>query len=338
MKKTAAGKAMNDTAEKPLHWSRQKEQAAGYWLLKFLLTLFRLLPVTILRILAFPVGLFYFLFSKRSRNESRCFLRRAASFTEHPKTAKRCLSFFGPLRHVISFCLAVVEKLQSWGGKFPTRGIIYQDDDVAKLIEDLENGKGVVLIASHLGNMELLRALVNFDQTRISRKIPITVIHDVNVNENFSRMLKELNPDFVMDLVSTKEIGLNTAVVLEEKIAAGGIVTLTGDRTTAGSFGKNVMIPFLGEDAPFSPGPFYLSLLMEAPLYAIFALRRGDLALRPEYSMHIQKMDFTPAATKKERTELSISLARAFAKHMEAYCKENPFQWYNFYDFWSEGE
>jgi hypothetical protein len=54
-----------EKTEKPetvsLHWSHQKEQAAGYWHVKFMLILFRLFPVVVLRVLAFPVGFFYLL-------------------------------------------------------------------------------------------------------------------------------------------------------------------------------------------------------------------------------------------------------------------------------------
>ena len=338
MKEIPGDKAMNDTAGKPLHWSRQKEETSGYGSLKFLLALFRVLPVIMLRILAFPVGLFYFIFSKRSRIESRRFLRKAALFTADPGIAKKCLSPLSPLRHVISFCLAVVEKLQSWGGKFPLSGIYYQDDDIDRLIDDLENGRGAFLIASHLGNMELLRALVNFDRTRVSRKIPITAIHDMKVNQNFSRMIRELNPDFAMDLISAGEIGPDTAVLLEEKIAAGGIVTVTGDRTTTGSFEKNILIPFLGGDAPFSPGPFYLAILVKAPIYFVFTRRRGDLSLKPEYDMYVHKIAVPPELSRKERAGLSLELTRSFASYLEGYCKQTPFQWYNFYDFWSKGE
>jgi predicted LPLAT superfamily acyltransferase len=52
-----------EKTEKPetasLHWSHQKEQSAGYWNVKFMHLLFRIFPVVVLRVLAFPVGFFY---------------------------------------------------------------------------------------------------------------------------------------------------------------------------------------------------------------------------------------------------------------------------------------
>jgi len=74
-------------------------------------------------------------------------------------------------------------------------------------------------------------------------------------------------------------------------------------------------------------------------VYFIFALRRGDLSIRPEYDMHVHKSSLSPDSlppdsARKERLRLSASLANDFANLLENYCKERPFQWYNFYDFW----
>jgi predicted LPLAT superfamily acyltransferase len=192
------------------------------------------------------------------------------------------------------------------------------------------------LITSHLGNIELLRGLASFNRTRVSRKTPITAVIDMKVSENFSRMLRELNPQSSMDIISASEIGPHTAIILEEKLAEGEMVTIAGDRTAANavSVGKNLMIPFLGEPAPFSPGIFYLAALMKAPIYFVFALRRGELSIKPQYDMHVHKSRISLECSKKERFTQSSLLAKSFAELLESYCKENPFQWYNFYDFW----
>ena len=330
---------MKDTGaeEKPVHWSKQKELVAGYWHLKLILLIFRFFPMIVLRILAFPVGFFYFIFSRRTRIESRRFLHTVSAYIKDPVIAKKCLSPFGPLRHIISFSLSVVEKMQSWGGKFFFEGIHFHNDDVGDLYETLESGAGVFLIGSHLGNMELLRALATFNRTGIARKIPLTTIHNIKVNKNFIRMIKELNPDSVMDIISVDDIGPETSLILADTLESGGIVTLTGDRTSTGSSGKNIMIPFLGREAPFPTGPFYLAALLKAPVYFIFSRRRGDLSLKPEYDMYVHKAGVSLDCTRKERMEKSLELLRAFAALLEKYSTENPFQWYHFYDFWSEG-
>jgi len=329
---------MNKEPEKdPLHWSQHDEQAAGYWQVKLLLVLFRLLPVVFLRILAFAVGFFYFLFSKRGRTESKRYLQKIAPLIAEPKLAKKCRSSFGSLTHIVSFSLALVEKLQSWGGKFPFKDIDFHDDDINELTREIENGKGVFLIFSHLGNTEMLRGLLNLGKTGLSRKIPVTAIMDVKVTAHFNRIVRELNPQSGMDIIGADAVNMHTAILLEEKLAAGGMVVIAGDRTSTNKDSKNYLIPFLGKHSPFSSGVFYMAALMNAPVFFVFGLRRKALSLRPRYDLHVHKSALSFDCSRKERFERSELLARSFAGFLEGYCKEQPFQWYNFFDFWHEG-
>ena len=321
--------------EETIHWSKRKELAAGYWHVKLLLIIFNVFPVIILRVLAFPVGFFYFLFSKKARNESKRFLQKAAPFTA-PEFQKKCKSRLGPMRHIISFSLSLVEKIETWGGKYQFKNIHFQDDDIGDLIRNLENGKGVFLITSHLGNAELLRGLLSFDRTGVSHKIPIIAVIETKITAHFNRMMKELNPQSTMDLINSSEIGPQTAILFEEKLSAGGIVTIAADRNSSIETEKNFLIPFLGEDALFSPGAFQMAALMNAPVYLIFGLRQKTFSLRPRYNMHVHRSALDFDCPRKERQKRSMELARSYVNLLEGYCKENPFQWYNFYDFWAK--
>ena len=331
--------APDDSAstEGALHWSGHKEQAAGYWQLKFVLVLFRILPAIVLRLTAFAVGFFYFIFSKRARTESRRFLDTAAPFIEDKKIRKKCRSCFGSLWHIISFSLSLIEKVQSWGGRFSFKNLRFHDDDRDELVGELEDGKGALLIFSHLGNSELLRGLLFLDKTGVSRSIHVTSIIDMKITAHFRRMLNELNERSSMDIIGGDEIGSGTAVLLEERLAAGGLVVITGDRTPA-SGGTNINIPFFGKDAPFPQGVFYLASLLNAPVYLIFGMRQKALSLNPKYDMYVHKSRLSFDCSRKERLQRSAQLAESFAAYLESYCKKQPFQWYNFYDFWNGGD
>ena len=326
-------KKMENNGDASAHWSRQNEQA-GYWQVKLILILFKIFPMFILRLCAFPVGFFYFLFSKRGRTESKRFLQKVAPFIDNRKTADKCRSSLGPLRHIISFSVSLVEKFQAWGGKFSFKDIHFQDDDIGELIRELEEGKGVVLIFSHLGNAELLRGLLNWGRTGVSRKIPVTTIMDMKITAHFNRVLKELNPQSAMDIIGADEIGPQTAVLLEERLNSGEMVVFAGDRTSARMNSKNLTIPFLGEEAPFPQGIFYLASMMNASVYFVFSLRRRDLSLIPEYDMHVHKSAVSGNFSRKEIYERTSLLSHSFVFFLEKYCREQPFQWYNFFDFW----
>jgi predicted LPLAT superfamily acyltransferase len=166
--------------------------------------------------------------------------------------------------------------------------------------------------------------------------VPVTAIFDMKVNKHFTRMINELNPESSLEIISPQDIGPHTAALLEEKLAAGEIVTSVGDRTSVDRTTKDIMIPFLEAEAPFSSGIFYLAALLKAPVYFIFALRQKDLSLMPKYDMHVYKSPLSFGDGRKERNAQVSELAHSYAALLESYCKKKPFQWYNFYDFWSK--
>ena len=309
------------------HWSAQKEQAAGYWHVKLMLIFFRLLPPVVLRLFAFPVGFCYFLFSKAAREQSRLYLRRIAASEQSAK--KR-----SSLAHILSFALALVEKVEAWGGKVSFKRIHFQDDDIGGLIARLENGEGALLVSSHLGNMEFIRALAGFNRTGVSREIPVNAIVDTAVTAHFNRMLNELNPRSVTRLINARDMGPETIITLQERIAAGELVVIAGDRTSPNAESRSLTLDFLGGRAAFPYGPFFIAALINVPVYAVFALRQKDISLSSHYTLRIHRSPVSFDCPRGERGSRIEELARWFAALLERYCKERPAQWYNFYDFW----
>ncbi|MDR3304334.1 MAG: hypothetical protein LBS86_07985 [Treponema sp.] len=305
------------------HWSTQKEQAAGYWHFKIMLFMFKYMPVLLLRLVAFPVSLCYYLFSRRAREESRRYLDKVRPVLA-PGTK------ISPYLHILSFSFALIEKIEAWGGRVRLERIDFQDDDVGDLVARLERREGALLLCSHLGNVELLRALATFNQTSV------TIIVDFSVTAAFNRMLNELEPRAMVRLISVNDIGPETVSLLQERLAAGELVGIAGDRTSLQTRHQRLSLNFLGTVAPFPYGPFFLAALLNVPVYALFAPRRKDIALSARYEMHVHKSPLSFDCPRKERNVRITELARFFVAHLEHYCKKHPLQWYNFYDFWEQ--
>ncbi|MDR1128599.1 MAG: hypothetical protein LBL20_04730 [Treponema sp.] len=311
------------------HWSEYREETAGYWHVKLILILFRIFPVVLLRVIAYGVSFFYYLFSGRARTESRRYLERISAQKPGQKP-------FRPLAHITAFSLALIEKVEAWGGKALFDRVQFQEDDIGELIGGLEQGKGALLLTSHLGNIEFIRALAGFSRTGLSRNVPVTVLVDFSVTGYFNRMLQELNPESQVQAISVNEVGPETVILLQDRIACGELVAIAGDRTSANTRNKYFHLPFLGREAPFAYGPFLLTALLEAPAYFVFALRRKDLSLASQYNMYIHRVPVSFDCPRKEREQRIEQLARLFAGWLEYYCMLYPYQWYNFYDFWAE--
>lgn len=295
-----------------------------------MLFLFKAFPPVVSRLCAFPVSLCYYLSSPRVRRESRRFFDTLALVSGSPKGEK-----YSSYKHIAAFALALVEKVEAWGGRIDLDKVHFQGD-IPDLIGRLERKEGALLICSHLGNAELLRALADHNRTGVSRGIPVISIVDFSVAEQFNRMLSELNPASANCLVSAKNIGVETVERLQDCIAAGGLVVIAGDRTSANTRSRYCLIPFLGKDAPFALGPFYLAALLKTAVYFVFALRRRSLSVSVEYDMLAYKSPLVFDGPRSERNGRIETLARAFAARLEALCREHPYEWYNFYNFWEK--
>ncbi|GMO12700.1 MAG: hypothetical protein Ta2A_22800 [Treponemataceae bacterium] len=308
-----------------MHWSQQKEQTSSYWSVKLLLFGVKYCPIFLLRLTAYPIAFFFSLLSPRAKTESKRFLQHVV-----PKP--------NVYRHCLSFSMYIIEKLQGWAGKTNLDKIIFQDDDIQCLIDQLEARKGAVLLCSHLGNAELLRALAVRNQTGVSHNVTVTVIVDFSGTEFFNRMLKELNPASMHSVLSVHDITPDSVIRLQDEIDAGGLVVIAGDRTSSGTSEKYVRQMFLGCEAPFPFGAFLLAFLLGAPLYFVFALRTQDFKFLSTHNMFVHKSKVSFDVSKKMRKEKICEAAVEYASLLESYCKRHPYQWYNFYDFWEKEE
>lgn len=308
------------------HWSRQKEQGSG-WMRGLTLFFIRILPGVVVRIFAIPIGFFFWLFSFSQRKAIKTYLKKV-----RPGHRAYTLPLF------LAFSITIIEKVESWAGKITFGKIHFQDDDITRIWKELEQGQGACLICSHLGNMEMLRAIADYGQIGVSRRVPVVSIVDFKVTAGFNRMIEKANRNAMHNIISAYDIGPDTILMLQNHVAAGGIVVIAGDRTAPGSQDRSFDIPFLGTPAPFPQGPFVLASLLEAPTYYVFAARQKALSVGAEYNMHIHRSGIVFSGSRAEKKTQVRSMAAEFVGLLEKYCNKYPYQWYNFYEYWEKGD
>ncbi|MFH7611482.1 glycosyl transferase, partial [Pseudomonas syringae pv. tagetis] len=84
--------------------------------------------------------------------------------------------------------------------------------------------------------------------------------------QRFNRLLRRLDPLAAVELVQVTEMGPATAMMLADKVAAGGFVAIVGDRTPVGG-GRCLSADFLGQRAPFPIGGYVLAAALGCPVY-----------------------------------------------------------------------
>lgn len=302
-------------------WSEQKE-LGGMALMSLCL---KVCPHFLLCLIAIPVSFFYWLFAPKQRRAVSLYLSRLGR--KH-----------GSWRCFYAFSLTLIEKVEGWSGKCSYEDLVFFDDDLPRLRRRLREGKGAMLFVSHQGNAELMRGLASEGKTGLQKEVEILSFVYFRGTKGFNKMLERINPKSMVHLVDAGNITVEVVEEVSRTVEHGGLVVIAGDRTSMHHAQRCFSFPFLGKEAKFPFGAFYLATLVGVPSYCVCFERVKDLGWKHHFEMHVWKNPGVSVSSRKERTESARKLCANFVFHLEAQCRRHPFQWGNFFDFWEERE
>lgn len=303
------------------HWARIEEKGV-YWGFRLMVALFRLLGPQIIKFFLFFVIGYFFLTGFSARRASMNFLTRVweldgGSHEDRPGLKR---SF----RHFWSFGTAIVDKFSAWSGRFSLDDVDYTG---LEIYQDLvAEGRGAIMVTAHIGNIEVCRAL-----SRFKPGLKINVLVHTRHAGNFNRLLKEMDPGSQVRLMQVSDVGLDTAMILQEKLAAGEFVVIAADRIPISNTRHVTLAPFMGRQAPFPQGAFILASMLQSPVVQIFCVKRGD-----RFHIFLEKLGDMTGVDRKKRKMLIEEMVKRFAERLTYYAKTYPYQWFNFYDFWNQ--
>ena len=307
---------LSRNTEMEQHWSKQQEKGT-YLGLKFLFLIYKWLGKSAFTLFLHPVVFFFFIFSPEKRKASGKYLQHLHRMQGKP--AK--VYWYQIYQHFIAFGYCVLDKLVSW----MENELSYNSFEGEQIFKELEqNDSGAVLIGSHLGNLEYCRAL-----SRSATQKTINAVVFTEHAENFNRILKEVNPEFDINLIHVKDFGVDTAIRFREKIVNGEILVIVGDRTSPTTNERDITADFLGEAALFPQGPFILASLMDCPVYLLFCLKE-----KGGYNIYLEPFRDRISLPRKARQAVLQATIQDYARRLEYFCLKAPLQWFNFFDYW----
>lgn len=184
------------------------------------------------------------------------------------------------------------------------------------------NGKGVIFLGSHFGSFEVLRTLALF-----GRNLKINVMMYEENAKAMNRVMDALNPEQRTGIIP---IGSNQGIFLaRDKLNNGELVGILGDRIHRD--GKTIQCEFLGQKASFPQGPLILASLLDAPVMLFFGIYRG----KNRYDIVFEPLAERVRLRRTHREEDLKSYVCKYASILEHRLKDAPYNWFNFYDFWS---
>jgi predicted LPLAT superfamily acyltransferase len=305
------------------HWADIEERGI-VWGMNLLLKIHLIFGRKVLQFFLYPVVSYYWLSNRKARASSREYLERISHYVDQPdiNNGLKC-----GYQHFISFANALIDKLAAWCGSFTLNVIEFYGRE--PIINHIDQGQGVLILGSHLGNLEVCRVIA-----QLRNKVTINVLVHTKHTEKFNKLLNQYATSGRLNLIQVSGINAATAMLLQDKIEAGELGIIAADRTPiSGQGARTSQTEFLGKMAHFPQGPFILALLLKCPVYTLFCLKQKDKQII--YFDHFSEGRTVP---RKERAVVIQQWVEDYAARLQNYCLKAPLQWFNFYDFWQTEE
>ncbi|MBJ9985574.1 acyltransferase [Acinetobacter sp. S40] len=301
------------------NWSNSKERG-GLGLLTLVLYFYRLGGRWLCRIVLYFVILWYWLFAVSARQASLNYMRQLHLFAGVNSPFPNGPSLANSYQHFIQFGTSILDKMEGWLGHIPEQELqLFGHQHFQQTYQ-----KGALLVVSHFGNIELLRAV----KSQHSQKINV-LVYQKHATQ-FNTFLKKLNDQADINLISVDELGLETAILLEEKMQHGEWVIVAADRAPVHS-NRVQHIDFLGQEAVWPQGAWILASLLKVPVLAVFCYRQHQ-----HFEVHIHKITDIIDLPRKNRIHAMQTVTRKYVTLLEQHCLRAPYQWFNFYHFWTK--
>jgi predicted LPLAT superfamily acyltransferase len=264
------------------------------------------------RLLVALIAFWYSLFSKSVTRASRQWLGVVLG---------RPVRWRDVYRHVRYFAQTAADRMflvQGMTGAFTTTrtGHQYLEDAVAAKT-------GAILLGAHVGSFEAMRAGSS------NTNLPLTILGHFENAKMINALLSRLDPKAAARVIHISAHSVDFIFAVQGILEKGELLGTMGDRV--GLNEKSVMVTFFGRPARFPTGPFVLASVLKCPVFLTLGLYREPNG----YDLHCEPLMERVLLSRKNRDKDLQAMVQLYASRLEHYCRQSPFNWFNFYDFWA---
>ncbi len=281
--------------------------------IRFLFLLCVLAGRSVARAFLRPIVLYYVLTHRVARRASRHFLQRISAAS----------GWSDVYRHFLRFAEVNLDRI------FLLRGRLDHFDvppgvGHGHLTRLARERRGAILLGAHLGSLDAMRTLGG------AENLPLHAVVHTGNGRRMAAFMEKLNPALAGRMLEVTPGGIGALLQIKELIDGGQLVAMLGDRV--GFNEKNVTVDFLGQPARFPTGAYLLSAMCRCPIYLTFGLYTPP----NRYAFYCEPfLEEGLVLPRGDRDRLLHEQAQRFARRLEHYCRQAPFNWFNFYDFWA---
>lgn len=262
------------------------------------------------RIVLAGISLYFLLFAPSAKAASRAYLRRALG--REPGRADL-------YRHFHSFASTIHDRVFLLNARFDLFELEVHGEDVIRSV--LADGRGAFLMGGHMGSFEVARA--------IGRRQPGLRVGMVMYEDNARKInaaLAAINPAAGQEIFPLGQV--DSMLKVQAALDDGMVLGVLADRTLGGD--PTVSVPFLGPAAEFPLGPMRLAAMLRRPVLFMTGLYLGG----NRYAIHFERLADFSAIERGARDAAVHAAVEAYAACLERHCRNAPYNWFNFFDFW----
>ncbi len=298
-----------DGGGRAAEWVRRRERGSLV-LLKVMAFLSLRLGRRLSRIILYGIAVYFFLFAPSARRHSQHYLRLA--LRRRPTIRDRFL-------HILSFATTIHDRVYLINDRDDLFNITVEGD--ANVLARVAGGRGALLMGAHIGSFEVIRCL-----SRHQHGIHVAMAMYEENARKISGILAAINPACVPDIVSLGQI--DAMLNIAERLEHGGFVGVLGDRTLAASPCRQS--PCWARRPTCPPGrcarpPFCAVRCSSWPACTAARITTMWCSNRSRISRQIQA-----EAARRPCARPSSAMPRV----LDRYCRSDPYNWFNFFDFW----
>lgn len=296
------------------HW-KQRPEGGGWFAIWLIRCIARYGGRAVGRLLLYPITAYFLLMRGPERHASRDYLQRILGHR---------VGLPAIARHIHTFASTILDRVFLLGGHF--RHFDVDIGNVELVHAQLDRG-GMLLFGSHLGSFEVLRVLA-----RRRPQMKVRVLLDKGHNPAMTQLLDALNPEVAATVIDAGQDGPSIVLEIQQALAEGALVALLVDRAHPGE--ATLPAQFLGGSVRFPTAPWLIAAVLKAPVLLGFGLYRGGNRYQLVFEPFSERIDIP----RQDRARVLPQLVQRYAARLEHHARSAPYNWFNFYDYWSDDD
>ncbi len=260
------------------------------------------------------VVLWYILFYPPIHTKCKPYLSR-----RFPHVKNRFIRLFYEYRWITSLGRSLIDRA-AYGIRGP-KSIEIEAPQGQKLLDLLDEGKGLIVISAHTGCWQIAFSALQYLKTKVH-----LVIHQdqSDIDKHYYEYKGEAPPFNIIDPAGYLGGTLQMVAVLQE----GETLGLMGDRVF-GNDNNTMMLDFLGGPIKIPVASFRLAAMQGTPIAVLLSYKES----RSRYRVELAGVIRVPVLVERN-SDAYISYGRQYLRCLTSFVQDHPFDFYNYYDMW----